>query len=64
MITLYDGRPAPKVIDFASAKATEQKLTEADLGTQYGTMVGTSRSTEPGAGEDEAPWAWNTRSDI
>ena len=30
MVTLYDGNPAPKVIDFGVAKATEQKLTEAD----------------------------------
>src|SRR5205085_261412 len=28
MITLYDGKPVPKVIDFGVAKATEQKLTE------------------------------------
>src|SRR5207253_144584 len=27
MITLYDGKPVPKVIDFGVAKATEQKLT-------------------------------------
>src|SRR5207249_1292599 len=41
MITLYDGKPVPKVIDFGVAKATEQKLTERTLFTQYGTMVGT-----------------------
>ena len=41
MITLYDGRPVPKVIDFGVAKATEQKLTERTMFTQYGTMVGT-----------------------
>src|SRR5437660_7035623 len=27
MVTLYDGKPVPKVIDFGVAKATEQKLT-------------------------------------
>src|SRR5437868_1349741 len=37
MITLYDGKPVPKVIDFGVAKATEQKLTERTLFTQYGT---------------------------
>ena len=31
MITLYDGKPVPKVIDFGVAKATEQKLTEQTL---------------------------------
>src|SRR5437868_3399768 len=41
MITLYDGKPVPKVIDFGVAKATEQKLTERTLFTQYGTIVGT-----------------------
>ena len=41
MITLYDGKPVPKVIDFGVAKATEQKLTERTLFTQYGTMIGT-----------------------
>src|SRR5438477_6101987 len=38
MVTLYDGKPALKVIDFGVAKATEQKLTERTLFTQYGTM--------------------------
>src|SRR5205814_4814938 len=41
MITLYDGQPVPKVIDFGVAKATEQKLTERTLFTQYGALVGT-----------------------
>jgi hypothetical protein len=29
MVTLYDGKPVPKVIDFGVAKATEQPLTES-----------------------------------
>src|SRR5438445_10001309 len=41
MVTLYDGKPVPKVIDFGVAKATEQKLTGRTLFTQYGTLVGT-----------------------
>src|SRR5436190_15721465 len=28
LVTLYDGKPVPKVIDFAVAKATEKRLTE------------------------------------
>ena len=55
MITLYDGKPVPKVIDFGVAKATEQKLTERTLFTQYGTMVGTPEYMSPGAGRDERP---------
>jgi serine/threonine protein kinase len=31
MVTLYDGRPVPKVIDFGVAKATDQRLTERTL---------------------------------
>src|SRR5438445_1512272 len=31
MITLYDGKPVPKVIDFGVAKAMEQKLTEKTM---------------------------------
>src|SRR5262249_13659786 len=41
MITLYDGKAVPKVIDFGVAKAIEQRLTERTLFTQYGTLVGT-----------------------
>src|SRR6476619_908741 len=47
MVTLYDGKPVPKVIDFGVAKATEQKLTERSLFTQYGTMVGTFEYMSP-----------------
>ena len=50
LVASYDGTPVPKVIDFGVAKATEQKLTDRTLFTQYGTMVGT---LEPGAGGDE-----------
>src|SRR5438132_2730476 len=39
MITLYDGKPVPKVIDFGVAKAVEQKLTARTLFTQYGTTA-------------------------
>src|SRR5947199_6723426 len=38
MVTVYDGKPVPKVIDFGVAKATEQKLTERTLFTQFGTL--------------------------
>ncbi len=47
MITLYDGKPVPKVIDFGVAKAIEQRLTERTLFTQYGTMVGTLEYMSP-----------------
>src|SRR5579884_3908047 len=63
LVTLYDGKPVPKVIDFGVAKATEQKLTERTLFTQYGTMVGTFEYMSPEQAETSALGA-DTRSDI
>jgi serine/threonine protein kinase/tetratricopeptide (TPR) repeat protein len=63
MITLYDGQPVPKVIDFGVAKATEQKLTERTLFTQFGTMVGTLEYMSPEQAEMSALGV-DTRSDI
>ncbi len=63
LVTMYDGRPVPKVIDFGVAKATEQKLTERTLFTQYGTMVGTLEYMSPEQAEMSALGA-DTRSDI
>jgi eukaryotic-like serine/threonine-protein kinase len=63
MITLYDGKPVPKVIDFGVAKATEQKLTERTLFTQYGSMVGTLEYMSPEQAAMSALGV-DTRSDI
>src|SRR5207237_3907489 len=63
MITLYDGNAVPKVIDYGVPKATEQKLTERTLFTQYGTMVGTLEYTSPEQAELSALGV-DTRSDI
>ena len=63
MVTLYDGKPVPKVIDFGVAKATEQRLTEQTLFTQYGTMVGTLEYMSPEQAEMSALGV-DTRSDI
>src|SRR5262245_55709813 len=63
MITLYDGKPVPKIIDFGVAKAMEQRLTERTLFTQYGTMVGTLEYMSPEQAEMSALGV-DTRSDI
>src|SRR5947209_7592385 len=36
LVTLYDGRPVPKVIDFGVAKALHQRLTERTMFTEFG----------------------------
>src|SRR5262249_19715531 len=36
LVTVVDGKPVPKVIDFGLAKATAGKLTDASLSTQFG----------------------------
>ncbi len=41
LVTLYDGRPVPKVIDFGVAKALAGKLTDESLATEFGVAVGT-----------------------
>ncbi len=41
LVTLHDGEPVPKVIDFGIAKATGQQLTEKTMFTGFAQMVGT-----------------------
>ena len=47
MVTLDDGAPHPMVIDFGIAKATNQKLTEKTLFTNYAQMIGTPAYMSP-----------------
>jgi tetratricopeptide (TPR) repeat protein len=63
MVTLYDGKPVPKVIDFGVAKAIEQRLTERTLFTQLGQVVGTLEYMSPEQAELNA-LDIDTRSDI
>ncbi|MHC4557384.1 MAG: protein kinase domain-containing protein [Planctomycetota bacterium] len=63
LITLHDGRPVPKVIDFGIAKATCQKLTEKTLFTRFAQMIGTPEYMSP----EQAEFSGldiDTRSDI
>jgi eukaryotic-like serine/threonine-protein kinase len=41
LVTTYDGRAVPKVIDFGLAKAIGQSLTDKTLYTEFGAVVGT-----------------------
>jgi eukaryotic-like serine/threonine-protein kinase len=63
LVTLIDGRPVPKVIDFGVAKAIGGKLLDESLSTQFGAVVGTFEYMSPEqaefSGEDI-----DTRSDI
>ncbi len=47
MVTLNDGTPVVKIIDFGVAKATAQRLTEKTLFTSYGQMIGTPAYMSP-----------------
>src|SRR5438552_18841130 len=47
LVTLHDGTPVAKVIDFGIAKALGQKLTEKTLFTNFAQMVGTPLYMSP-----------------
>jgi serine/threonine protein kinase/formylglycine-generating enzyme required for sulfatase activity/dienelactone hydrolase len=47
MVSLHDGVPVPKVIDFGIAKATKQRLTEKTLFTRYAHIIGTPAYMSP-----------------
>ncbi len=63
LITLHDGRPVPKVIDFGVAKATNQQLTEKTLFTNFSQMIGTPLYMSPEQAEMSGLDV-DTRSDI
>ncbi len=47
LVTLHDGVPVPKVIDFGIAKAIEQRLTEKTLFTAFEQFIGTPAYMSP-----------------
>jgi serine/threonine protein kinase/tetratricopeptide (TPR) repeat protein len=63
LVCLYDGKPVPKVIDFGVAKATQQRLTEKTMFTQFGTVVGTLEYMAPEQAE-ASQLGVDTRSDV
>ena len=63
LVTLHDGVPVPKVIDFGIAKAIEEKLTDKTLHTIVGNFIGTPAYMSP----EQAEYSGldiDTRSDI
>jgi serine/threonine protein kinase/tetratricopeptide (TPR) repeat protein len=65
LVTLQDGKPAPKVIDFGIAKATAgQRLTDQTLYTELRQLVGTPLYMSPEQAEMSALMDMDTRSDV
>jgi WD40 repeat protein/serine/threonine protein kinase len=63
MVTLHDGVPVPKVIDFGIAKATQQELTAKTIYTQFNQFIGTPAYMSPEQAEMSG-LDIDTRSDI
>ncbi|MEZ5327530.1 MAG: serine/threonine-protein kinase [Verrucomicrobiales bacterium] len=63
LVTLHDGVPVPKIIDFGIAKATEQRLTDKTLFTEYQAFIGTPAYMSPEQAEMSG-LDIDTRSDI
>jgi len=63
LVAELDGKPVPKVIDFGIAKATEQKLTERTMFTEFGAFMGTPAYMSPEQAEGQGVDV-DTRSDI
>jgi eukaryotic-like serine/threonine-protein kinase len=63
LVTLHDGTPVPKVIDFGIAKAIDQPLTEKTLFTRFEQFMGTPAYMSPEQAEMSG-LDIDTRSDI
>jgi WD40 repeat protein/serine/threonine protein kinase len=65
LVTLYDGKPVAKVIDFGLAKAlqTQTQLTDKTLFTEFGRVVGTLQYMSPEQAELNALDV-DTRTDV
>ncbi|HET6251884.1 MAG TPA: serine/threonine-protein kinase [Tepidisphaeraceae bacterium] len=63
LVTLHDGNPVPKLIDFGIAKATQARLTEMTLFTEFRQFIGTPAYMSPEQAEMSGLDV-DTRSDI
>ncbi|HZL38556.1 MAG TPA: serine/threonine-protein kinase [Tepidisphaeraceae bacterium] len=63
MVCMAEGKPSPKIIDFGIAKATDQRLTEKTIFTEFRQMIGTPQYMSPEQAE-MAGIDIDTRSDV
>jgi non-specific serine/threonine protein kinase/serine/threonine-protein kinase len=63
LVTMQDGQPVPKIIDFGIAKATDQHQAEATAFTEMGRVVGTPAYMSPEQTEWNRPDI-DTRTDV
>ncbi len=63
LVTLHDGVPVPKVIDFGIAKAIDEPLTDKTLFTSYAQLIGTPAYMSPEQAEMSG-LDIDTRSDV
>jgi serine/threonine-protein kinase len=47
LVSVQDGQPTPKIIDFGIARATDHRLTQATIFTQQGQVIGTPEYMSP-----------------
>lgn len=63
LVTQFDGRPVPKVIDFGVAKAVESSLVDGSMLTEVGQIIGTLEYMSPEQAQQKHHDI-DTRSDI
>ncbi len=63
LVTVCDGKPVAKVIDFGVAKALERRLTAKTLFTEFGHVIGTLEYMSPEQARLDH-WDIDTRSDV
>jgi non-specific serine/threonine protein kinase/serine/threonine-protein kinase len=63
LVTIEDGEPKPKVIDFGVAKAVGLRLTDETLLTQFGAIIGTPAYMSPEQA-DGIDFSIDTRADV
>ncbi len=63
LVTIVDGKPVPKVIDFGIAKATSSLLTERTMFTEFRQLIGTPEYMSPEQADTNSSDI-DTRSDV